>query len=144
MPDFGLSDKTLAAIWQILAACPAVEKAILYGSRAKGNYRPGSDIDLTLVGEKLDSRTLGQIAASLEESPIPYQVDLSLWKQLDHAKLRAHIERVGVVFYQRGSGDAGKVGNEKTGQERKKLDELSLVGCPFSGILKKERLLEKT
>ena len=101
MPDFGLPDKTLAAIRQILADFPAVEKAILYGSRAMGNYRPGSDIDLTLFGDQLDLRILGEIAARLEESPIPYQVDLSLWSRLDHAGLREHIERVGVVFYQR-------------------------------------------
>lgn len=101
MPDFGLPDSTLATIRQILADCPAVDKAILYGSRANGNYRPGSDIDLTLIGAQLDLRTLGELASRLEESPIPYQVDLSLWKQLDHAKLREHIERVGVVFYQR-------------------------------------------
>jgi predicted nucleotidyltransferase len=69
--------------------------------RAKVNYRPGSDIDLTLIGNQLDYRLLGEIAAKLEESPIPYQVDLSLWSQLDHAGLREHIERVGVVFYER-------------------------------------------
>ena len=101
MPDFGLPDKTLATIRQILAESPAVEKAILYGSRAKGNYRPGSDIDLTLVGDQLDLRILGDIATRLEESPIPYFVDVSLWKQLNHAGLREHIERVGVIFYQR-------------------------------------------
>ncbi len=101
MPEFGLPDATLAVIRQILAACPAVEKAVLYGSRAKGTYRPGSDIDLTLFGDRLDLRMLTDLAARLEESPIPYQVDLSLWKLLDHAALREHIERVGVVFYQK-------------------------------------------
>jgi len=101
MPEFGLPDSALATIRQILVDCPAVEKAILYGSRAKGNYRPGSDIDLTLIGKQLDLQTLGELATRLEESPIPYQVDLSLWQHLDHAKLREHIERVGVVFYQR-------------------------------------------
>ena len=109
MPEFGLSDKTLATIRQILAESPAVEKAILYGSRAKGNYRPGSDIDLTLFGDQLDLRILGDIAARLVESPIPYQVDLSIWSQLNHAGLREHIERVGVVFYQRISAGEGKV-----------------------------------
>jgi predicted nucleotidyltransferase len=108
MPDFGLPDTTLAAIRQILADFPAVEKAILYGSRAKGNYRHGSDIDLTLMGDGLDFRILGEIAARLDESPIPYQVDLSLWDKLDHVKLREHIERVGVVFYQRTRADEGK------------------------------------
>ena len=101
MPDFGLSDQTLAVIRQILADYPAVKKAILYGSRAKGNYRKGSDIDLTLIGDGLDHRILGEIAGRLEESPIPYQVDLSLWEQIDNQNLLDHIERVGVVFYER-------------------------------------------
>ena len=110
MQNFGLSDKTLATIRHILAQCPAVEKAILYGSRAKGNQRPGSDIDLTLIGEHLDLNILGDIAARLEESPIPYQVDLSLWSRLDHPGLRDHIERVGVVFYQRSDiSDTGRL-----------------------------------
>jgi predicted nucleotidyltransferase len=99
--DFGLSDATLAVIHGILAEFPAVEKAILYGSRAMGKYRNGSDIDLTLLGAGLDARVLGQIAGRLEESPIPYQVDLSLWDQIDHPGLREHIQRVGVVFYER-------------------------------------------
>ena len=99
MPNFGLSDKTLMTIRQILSDYPAVSKAILYGSRAKGNYQKGSDIDLTLIGEGLDYRLLGEIAGRLEESPIPYQVDLSLWEHIDNPRLREHIERVGVVFY---------------------------------------------
>lgn len=101
MSEFGLPDKTTAIVRQILADFPAVERAILYGSRAIGNDKPGSDIDLTLFGDQLNLRILGQIAARLEESPIPYQVDLSIWSQLNHAGLREHIERVGVVFYQR-------------------------------------------
>lgn len=106
MQNFGLPDKTLTTIRHILAECPAVEKAILFGSQAKGNHRPGSDIDLTLIGDQLDLTILGELATRLEESPIPYQVDLSLWSRIDHAKLREHIERVGVVFYQRlGSGE---------------------------------------
>lgn len=105
MPAFGLTDKTIATIRQILVEFPAVEKAILYGSRAKGNYKQGSDIDLTLVGERLDLNELGKIAGQLDESPIPYQVDLSILDQLNHAGLREHIDRVGVVFYERGSAD---------------------------------------
>ena len=101
MAEFGLPDKAVTTIRQIFADFPAIEKAVLYGSRAKGNYRPGSDIDLTLFGEQLDFNLLGTIAARLDESSIPYQVDLSLWNRLDHTKLREHIERVGVIFYQR-------------------------------------------
>lgn len=99
-PEFGLPPATLSTIRQILADFPAVQKAIIYGSRAKGTYRPGSDIDLTLLGDALDLDTLGRISTRLDESPIPYQVDLSIFKLINHAGLREHIERVGQVFYQ--------------------------------------------
>lgn len=101
MPEFGLPDTTVTVIRRVLADVPAVKKAVIYGSRAKGNFQPGSDIDLTLYGEELDLRILGEIAARLDESPIPYQVDLSIFDRLGHAGLREHIERVGMVFYQR-------------------------------------------
>jgi uncharacterized protein len=98
-PEFGLPPTTLSVIRQILAEVPAVKKAVIYGSRAKGTHRPGSDIDLTLLGDALDLDTLGQIATRLEESTIPYQVDLSIFNHIEHAGLREHIERVGKVFY---------------------------------------------
>lgn len=101
MPHFGLPYQTLAEIRHILSDFPALEKAILYGSRATGKYRPGSDIDLTLIGAQLDLDILGKIRTRLEESSIPYQVDLSLWDALEHPALREHIERVGVLFYER-------------------------------------------
>ena len=101
MVEFGLPYSTIHIIRNIFAAAPAVEKAVIYGSRAKGNYRPGSDIDLTLFGQGLDLDMLGKIAADLDESPIPYQVDLSLFEHIDNIALREHIERVGQVFYQR-------------------------------------------
>lgn len=101
MLEFGLPHTTTRTIRQILAEVPAVETAVIYGSRAKGNHRPGSDIDLTLLGQGLDLDLMGQIATQLDESPIPYQVDLSLFDHIDHAGLREHIERVGQVFYQR-------------------------------------------
>ena len=102
---FGLPESTLACVRRILAANPNVEKAILYGSRAKGTYRSGSDIDLTLLGAKLVYQDLADIAGQLEESPIPYLVDLSLFAHIDNPNLIEHINRVGVVFYQR--EDAG-------------------------------------
>jgi len=101
MANFGLPEHTLAIVRSILADFPQVEKAILYGSRAKGNYLRGSDIDLTLLGAELDSNTLAAIARRLEESSIPYQVDLSLKAQIDNQNLLAHIDRVGVEFYAR-------------------------------------------
>ena len=98
--EFGLPDSTLATVRQILATCPQVETAILYGSRAKGNYKPGSDIDLTLIGDGLGYAELSRLADALEESDIPYQVDLSILAQIDNPNLHEHIQRVGKVFYQ--------------------------------------------
>jgi predicted nucleotidyltransferase len=103
---FGLSPRIVGAIRQILADFPEVEKAVLYGSRAKGTYKPGSDIDLALFGERLTAAIRGRIAARLEESSIPHCVDLALYAELDHAPLREHITRVGVVLYER--ADAGQ------------------------------------
>jgi predicted nucleotidyltransferase len=77
--EFGLPPATLETIRRILAEVPAVKRAVIYGSRAKGTYRPGSDIDLALFGDGLDLDTLGKIATRLDESPIPYQVDLSIF-----------------------------------------------------------------
>ncbi len=101
MPAFGLSDNTLTLIRRIFAEHPDVETAILYGSRAKGTYRKGSDIDLTLSGANLDQRQLAEIAGKLDESVIPYQVDLSIREQIDNPALLEHIQRVGVLFYER-------------------------------------------
>ena len=98
--EFGLPGATLDTVRQILASYPAVKKALIYGSRAKGTHRPGSDIDLTLMGDALQLDTLGQIATRLDESIIPYQVDLSIFELIEHAGLRDHIQRIGLVFYE--------------------------------------------
>ncbi len=113
--NFGLSTKVLDAIRHILAQEPAVELAILFGSRAKGTYRPGSDIDLALVGDGLDIDRLGRLARRFEESSIPYQIDLCLLDAIDHPGLREHIERVGKVFYRRHAvRDSGDQRNDGT------------------------------
>lgn len=98
---FGLSDETCATIRTILARHPAIDQAIIYGSRAKGTYRPGSDIDLTLVGDGLDFALVSAVASELDESDIPYTVDVSDWNRIESPALREHIERVGQVFFRR-------------------------------------------
>ena len=107
--EFGLSDKTCATIRHILGQYPQVEKAVLYGSRAKGNYKNGSDIDLTLTGATLDHRLLFSVANALDDSDIPYTVDLSVLDRIENQALREHIERVGLVFYQRADVGEGQV-----------------------------------
>ncbi len=99
--EFGLPETNCATIRQILAQHPQIEKAVIYGSRAKGNYKTGSDIDLSLMGDALDHQLLSAVAWALDESLIPHTVDLSLFEKIENPALRRHIERVGKVFYER-------------------------------------------
>lgn len=104
-PRFGLSAQTIRKLHSVLAQHPHVLSAVVYGSRAKGNYRPGSDIDLTLhaaPGARIDHRELGDILDEIDDLLLPYTVDLSVFDQLKHPALREHIERVGQVLYARG------------------------------------------
>ena len=100
-PRFGLSARTVEQICGVLAKYPSVERAVLYGSRAKGNFKNGSDIDLTLFGEGLGFPELLGIMDALDDLLLPYTIDLSIFDLLDHVELREHIARVGQEFYHR-------------------------------------------
>ncbi len=99
LDNSGLSANTIGKINAVFARYPSVEQAILYGSRAKGTFRNGSDIDLTLKGENITHRELSRIENELDDLLLPYKIDLSLFRQIDNPNLIEHIERVGVVFY---------------------------------------------
>jgi len=71
----------------------------LYGSRAKGNYKPGSDIDLTLKGIGLDLKLINKISIELDDLLLPYTFDLSIYNAIDDPALIEHIERVGTTFF---------------------------------------------
>lgn len=97
---YGLPAATVEKIQGVLANHPLVEKAAIYGSRAKGNYKNGSDIDLTLLGQGLTYDEMMKISEELDDLLLPYMIDLSIFEKLDHAELREHIEHVGKVFYE--------------------------------------------
>lgn len=95
---FGLSPRTIQGICEVFSRHENICKAILYGSRAKGHYREGSDIDLTLIGD-ITYAQLAKILDEIDDLMLPYMVDLSVYDQLTHEDLKSHIDRVGVVFY---------------------------------------------
>ena len=99
--NHGLPESTVERIQGVLAQFPEVEKAVLYGSRAKGTHRPGSDIDLTLCGNSLGHTQLTRIDEALDDLLLPYKIDLSEMASLTHPALLDHIRRVGMVFYEK-------------------------------------------
>lgn len=99
MNTHGLPDTAVAKLQSVFAAHPHIEQVILYGSRAKGNYRPGSDIDLTIVGDAVDWQELLRIDNEIDDLLLPYKWDLSLLRQIDNPDLLEHIRRVGITFY---------------------------------------------
>ena len=99
---FGLPDSTFERICGVFADYPPVEKAVLYGSRAKGNYKNGSDIDLTLHGgADLTRSVLYRIMDGLDDLLLPYTIDLSIFSDISDADVVEHIQRVGVTFYEK-------------------------------------------
>ncbi len=96
----GLSESSLALIRQTLAPFPSVRRALLLGSRAKGNFYTGSDVDIALEGSS--TLTVMDIAAELNERlPLPYFFDIVSLDELDSMPLREHIFRVGRVLFRR-------------------------------------------
>jgi predicted nucleotidyltransferase len=96
---FGLKNNTIKQIIKVFTYFPQVEKAIIFGSRAKGNYRPASDLDITLKGDNLTLKDLNKISMALDDLLLPYTFDLSIYKQIDNQDLIEHINRVGKLFY---------------------------------------------
>lgn len=99
--NHGLSEKTISEICGVLTGFPEVEKAVVYGSRAKGNFKPGSDIDLTLFGDQLSDRVMSRIYWALDDLLLPYKIDLSCFADLRNPELIDHILRIGFPIYQR-------------------------------------------
>jgi len=98
--DSGLAPADVKKILNVFEQCEAIEEVVLYGSRAKGDYRPGSDIDLTLKGTELNLKILNRISNELDDLLLPYYFDLSIFTRIDNEDLIDHIQRVGVTFYQ--------------------------------------------
>jgi len=97
--SYGLESTDLHKIQQVLSGFPQIDRAILYGSRAKGNYRPGSDIDLCLEGSGLDLSIMNLLSLQLDDLLLPYLFDLSVHSHIQSKELIDHIHRVGIPIY---------------------------------------------
>ena len=97
--DIGLKTWEIEQIQSILKSHAQVQRAVLYGSRAKGNYKPFSDIDLTLIGSSLNLTTQQIIENQIDDLLLPYKFDFSIYQQIQNKELIEHINRVGILLY---------------------------------------------
>jgi len=97
--SFGLEKKTIEKINSVFSKYNQIESVKLYGSRAEGTFKPQSDIDLTLMGENLDTTFLFKIENELDDLLLPYSIDVSILAQIENQELVEHIKRVGLDFY---------------------------------------------
>ena len=86
----GIPEASQQKLLNLLSQQPRLEAVWLFGSRAMGRQRPGSDIDLCLEGEQLSHDD-------------PWQVDLVLQHELPD-DLRQHLQRVGRCLWRRAAG----------------------------------------
>lgn len=105
---FGLKTSVIEQINRVFSDHPKIEQVLIYGSRAKGNYLPGSDIDLVIQGNPLTLSQLMRIENELDDLLLPYKIDLSQLCNIDNDDLVDHINRVGKVFYLRRSDSNAK------------------------------------
>lgn len=96
---FGIKEETIGKINAVFARYPQVEEAIIYGSRAKGDFENGSDIDLTLKGKELTLELTNKIGLDIDDLNLPYSFDISILDQINNPDLIDHIKRRGVNFY---------------------------------------------
>ena len=98
---FGLTERDIKTISGIFNKYLEVIAVHIFGSRAKGTHKPASDIDLAVINEGVNDRTILRIKADFEDSTLPYKVDLVNYPLLNHPELKEHIDRVGLPFYKR-------------------------------------------
>lgn len=99
--SFGLNKNTIDKLVGVFSNFPEIEEVIIYGSRVKGNYKPGSDIDLAFKGELLTHNILNKISNQIEELLLPYIIEPVLYKNIENNDLLEHINRIGQTFYKK-------------------------------------------
>lgn len=106
---FGLLDEDMEAIISVMNKHTKVESACIFGSRAKGNFKNGSDVDIALKGDEMDFNTVSQISYLLnEETNMPYKFDVLNYHSIKEPDLLVHIDRVGIEVFKRTSENMNK------------------------------------
>ena len=97
---FGLSDTVIKELQDVFRRHANIKKVLIFGSRSKGNYRSGSDIDLAVIGNNIDYNLLLNILCEIDDLELLYSVDLLDYQKKIGTPLGDHIDRVGQIFYE--------------------------------------------
>lgn len=100
MSDFGLSEKTIQTLCEYFSKVPEIKMVKIYGSRAMGNYRKGSDIDLVLYGN-INKDLIKKISFEIDEFNIPYMFDITDYAVIQNKELKEHIDTYGKIFFEK-------------------------------------------
>ena len=98
---FGLSETTMHKLQTLFGTYPAIDEAIIYGSRSRGDYQKGSDIDLTFTGSNLSQDMLLRLSNDIDDLLLPYNVDISILQDINNPTLKHNIQTEGKILYKR-------------------------------------------
>ncbi len=102
--NHGISEGSMNMITNVMQSRKEIEKAIIFGSRAIGNYKKGSDVDIAICGDSITLDIVSEVSVKLnEELPLPYYFDILHYGSIKHKSLKKHIDDLGKVFYARSS-----------------------------------------
>ena len=97
---YGLSVKDLSLITEVFKEFSSIKEVRIYGSRAIGNYKKASDIDISIIGENIDNTIIARVYNILnEEIPLPYFFDVNHYNSLENQALKEHIDIEGKTIY---------------------------------------------
>ncbi len=97
---YGLSDTVISELQDVFRRHANIEKVVIFGSRSKGNYREGSDIDLALIGKGIDYRQMLNLYNEIDDLELLYSIDLLNYQAKVGTPIGDHIDRVGQLFYE--------------------------------------------
>jgi predicted nucleotidyltransferase len=99
---YGIPDKSMEMIINALEKIPEIDKTIIFVSRAMGNYKNGSDIDLAVFGRQVSNETVNKLKIELnEELPLPYYFDIICYDSIKNDELKKHIDMHGKPLYEK-------------------------------------------
>lgn len=99
MESSGLTKEEITDIRDVFSKYPQVEEVLIYGSRAMGNFKPASDIDLSLIGNDIDLSLQTEIEFDLDDLMLPYKFDISIYNRITNPEFIKHINSVGKEIY---------------------------------------------